>query len=150
MSNHIDIPVVELEEFVFSPPGAMGWSESEYEKVLEQEPDASMTNFSNLYNIRKDSKYLNVLPPVGEIDLDESYTTGTENTQEETSYEPVLEDIQPVEETEETEVEQDEVFEPARVPEVVLNYKLRVKKLTSTPALNHKKKVNQSKVPVRG
>lgn len=164
MSNPIDIPVVELEEFVFSPPGAMGWSDTEYQRVLEQEPDASMTNFSNLYNIRKDSKHLNVLPPVGEIDLDDTDPTYTENTQQDnaTAYEPKLGDVQLVEEDGETEVvkeyevpevtkeEQDEVFEPEREMEVVLNYKLRVRKLTTTPFLHNNKKVKQSKFPVRG
>ncbi len=154
MSKHIEIPVVDLEEFVFSPPGAMGWSESEYQKVMEEEPDASMTNFSNLYNIRKDSKQLNILPPVGEIDIEETYTIEQEETEQETAYEPVLEEVPQleqteVEETEELDEEQEEVA-LHKVPEVAHNYKLMVKKLSKTPSLNSKKKVKQSKIFARG
>ncbi|MGM7700671.1 hypothetical protein ACSVDE_03035 [Pseudalkalibacillus sp. Hm43] len=155
MSKHIDIPVVDLEEFVFSPPGAMGWSESEYQRVMDEEPDASMTNFSNLYNIRKESKQLNVLPPVGEIDLEETYTIEQEETHKEPIHEPVLEEVPQleeteVEETEEIEEEEKELVAPHKIPEVVLNYKLKVKKLSTTPSLNNKKNVKQSSIFARG
>jgi hypothetical protein len=48
--DNIHIPKLELEKFTFSPPGPMGWSFSEYEKILDdpkaiQDKRANETDF---------------------------------------------------------------------------------------------------------
>ncbi|WP_165994989.1 hypothetical protein [Bacillus sp. Cs-700] len=36
-SQHMSIPKLDLEEFHFSPPGSMGWSYTEYEKIVDHD-----------------------------------------------------------------------------------------------------------------
>lgn len=48
------IPKLELEKFTFSPPGPMGWSFSEYEKILDDPEaiqDKQTTGLDNLKEI---------------------------------------------------------------------------------------------------
>ncbi|WP_221563424.1 hypothetical protein [Alkalihalobacillus sp. TS-13] len=146
MSNraNIEIPLVDLEEFIFSPPGAMGWSESEYQKVLEQEPDASMTNFSNLYNIRKNAKKLTILPNIDDIEIHEPSLSQNEEeklpqeAQEEIAEVPHLELVEDSHESEEEieeyhdiEEESDHLYEP--YPEIRVAYRMATRRLKPKP-----------------
>ncbi|MGB8000357.1 MAG: hypothetical protein WCF60_09760, partial [Anaerobacillus sp.] len=48
-SHHLSIPKLDLEEFHFSPPGSMGWSYAEYEKIVDSdEEQLEMTATSNI------------------------------------------------------------------------------------------------------
>ncbi|WP_408010462.1 hypothetical protein ACJROX_09240 [Pseudalkalibacillus sp. A8] len=156
MSNraNIEIPLVDLEEFIFSPPGAMGWSESEYQKVLEQEPDASMTNFSNLYNIRKNAKKLTILPNIEDFEIHEPILDQNEEekltqvAQEEMAEAPHLELVEDSHDTEEEteeyndfedemeeyhdkEEEIDHLYEPRR--EIMVAYRMPTRRLKPKP-----------------
>ena len=46
-NNQQQIPILNLEQFSFSPPGPMGWSFSEYEKLLDN-PDTVVQDLSNI------------------------------------------------------------------------------------------------------
>ncbi|MDE3838283.1 hypothetical protein C0966_02650 [Bacillus methanolicus] len=59
MSEKMDknlIPKLELEKFAFSPPGPMGWSFSEYEKILDDpkaiqdKQNAGLDNLQEIFN----------------------------------------------------------------------------------------------------
>lgn len=45
--NKSKIPKLEIEKFTFSPPGPMGWSFSEYDKLLDR-PDPIVLNETNI------------------------------------------------------------------------------------------------------
>ena len=48
-SHHLSIPKLDLEEFHFSPPGSMGWSYAEYEKIVDSdEEQLEMTSTSTI------------------------------------------------------------------------------------------------------
>ncbi|CAG9620284.1 hypothetical protein [Sutcliffiella rhizosphaerae] len=49
MTENSKIPKLELEKFVFSPPGPMGWNMAEYEKMLKN-PDQLVLNETTVHS----------------------------------------------------------------------------------------------------
>ncbi|EIJ81745.1 hypothetical protein PB1_02360 [Bacillus methanolicus PB1] len=47
------IPKLELEKFTFSPPGPMGWSFSEYEKILDDPEAIQEKQYTGLNNFQE-------------------------------------------------------------------------------------------------
>ncbi|PFB30274.1 hypothetical protein [Bacillus cereus] len=72
--EEIVIPILDLEKFVFSPPGPMGWELSEY----EQQKNIVLNEFSVLENLAiiKEGE-LEELPKIGLLDLEDKSATKT-------------------------------------------------------------------------
>ncbi|KZD27504.1 hypothetical protein BW897_06560 [Bacillus cereus] len=49
--EEIVIPILDLEKFMFSPPGPMGWEMSEYEQTLEKQKEIVLDESSILENL---------------------------------------------------------------------------------------------------
>ncbi|MGE7887065.1 hypothetical protein ACQKN7_06515 [Bacillus cereus] len=92
--EEIVIPILDLEKFMFSPPGPMGWEMSEYEQTLEKQKDIVLDESSILENLAIIQNIeLVELPTVGLLEL-ETISSKTKNIDDEI-YD---EDIQIVEE----------------------------------------------------
>lgn len=66
--EEIIIPILDLEKFVFSPPGPMGWELSEY----EQQKNIVLNESSVLENLAVIKEVeLEELPKIGLLDLEE-------------------------------------------------------------------------------
>ncbi|PEB36198.1 hypothetical protein COM77_10755 [Bacillus cereus] len=66
--EEIVIPILDLEKFVFSPPGPMGWELSEY----EQQKNIVLNESSVLENLAIIKEVeLEELPKIGLLDLEE-------------------------------------------------------------------------------
>ncbi|PER35516.1 hypothetical protein COL26_28980 [Bacillus thuringiensis] len=66
--EEIVIPILDLEKFVFSPPGPMGWEMSEY----EQQKNIVLNESSVLENLEIIKEIeLEELPKIGLLDLEE-------------------------------------------------------------------------------
>ncbi|MGX5440593.1 hypothetical protein [Bacillus cereus] len=92
--EEIVIPILDLEKFMFSPPGPMGWEMSEYEQTLEKQQDIVLDESSILENLAIIQNIeLVELPTVGLLEL-ETISSKTKNIDDEI-YD---EDIQIVEE----------------------------------------------------
>ncbi|MBE5096742.1 MULTISPECIES: hypothetical protein [Bacillus cereus group] len=72
--EEIVIPILDLEKFVFSPPGPMGWELSEY----EQQKNIVLNESSVLENLAiiKEGE-LEELPKIGLLDLEDKSATKT-------------------------------------------------------------------------
>lgn len=121
------IPKVELENFNFSPAGPMGWSISEYEKMLNEEQleNISTTNINFRSKINLEGKQL------VELGMDESKldkdNRANKNKDEESSSETIyrkkeeldLEDVEPLENSGELELDQYQERDPETELEIV-------------------------------
>ncbi|KAB2393458.1 MULTISPECIES: hypothetical protein [Bacillus cereus group] len=115
--EEIVIPILDLEKFVFSPPGPMGWELSEY----EQQKNIVLNESSVLENLAiiKEME-LEELPKIGLLDLEE------QSSQKTTIIDEVKdEETQNAIELEEQNPEQDEV-----VPTPIEKPKVKVKIIT--------------------
>ncbi|MGA5663482.1 hypothetical protein ACPCZR_29070 [Bacillus bombysepticus] len=72
--EEIVIPILDLEKFVFSPPGPMGWELSEYEqqKNIVQNESSVLENLAIIKEIE-----LEELPKIGLLDLEEQSSQKT-------------------------------------------------------------------------
>jgi hypothetical protein len=117
-NREITIPVVGLNEYVFSPPSSMGWSESEYADVLNQEINATEAPATNLYDIKTSTSKLKVLPSSSSLLVDpNSYNSEVETAQDQTVSVPKREEWN----EEETEIKMDELTEEETVEVEVEN-----------------------------
>lgn len=99
-SQHMSIPKLDLEEFHFSPPGSMGWSYAEYEKIVDHDDEKlEITTTSNLSNTIP-SKNLVELPVGSAVEIHEEVeeekqieeeVAHVENSLEETTEGPIEE-----------------------------------------------------------
>ncbi|OPD41716.1 hypothetical protein [Bacillus thuringiensis] len=72
--EEIVIPILDLEKFVFSPPGPMGWELSEY----EQQKNIVLNESSVLENLEIIKEIeLEELPKIGLLDLEEQSSQKT-------------------------------------------------------------------------
>ncbi|WJX08389.1 hypothetical protein [Bacillus cereus] len=72
--EEIVIPILDLEKFVFSPPGPMGWELSEY----EQQKNIVLNESSVLENLAIIKEIeLEELPKIGLLDLEEEFSQKT-------------------------------------------------------------------------
>ncbi|MDT3497379.1 hypothetical protein NLU03_24145 [Bacillus toyonensis] len=72
--EEIVIPILDLEKFVFSPPGPMGWELSEY----EQQKNIVLNESSVLENLETIKEIeLEELPKIGLLDLEEQSSQKT-------------------------------------------------------------------------
>ncbi|OJD58290.1 hypothetical protein [Bacillus sp. NH11B] len=96
--EEIVIPILNLEKFMFSPPGPMGWEMSEYEQTLEKQKDIVLDESSILENLAiiKDIELVE-LPTVGLLEL-ETISSKTNTIVKDIVDEINDEDIQIVEE----------------------------------------------------
>ncbi|MGE7881920.1 hypothetical protein [Bacillus sp. NPDC094077] len=96
--EEIVIPILDLEKFMFSPPGPMGWEMSEYEQTLEKQKDIVLDESSILENLAiiKDIELVE-LPIVGLLEL-ETISSKTNTIVKDIVEEINDEDIQIVEE----------------------------------------------------
>ncbi|VXC78790.1 conserved hypothetical protein [Bacillus mycoides] len=69
--EEIVIPILDLEKFMFSPPGPMGWEMSEYEQTLEKQKEIVLDESSILENLAiiKDIGLVE-LPTMGLLELE--------------------------------------------------------------------------------
>ncbi|NUC18012.1 hypothetical protein EXW28_14305 [Bacillus mycoides] len=69
--EEIVIPILDLEKFMFSPPGPMGWEMSEYEQTLEKQKEIVLDESSILENLAiiKDIELVE-LPTMGLLELE--------------------------------------------------------------------------------
>ncbi|MES5893758.1 MULTISPECIES: hypothetical protein [Bacillus cereus group] len=96
--EEIVIPILDLEKFMFSPPGPMGWEMSEYEQTLEKQKDIVLDESSILENLAiiNDIELVE-LPTVGLLEL-ETISSKTNTIVKDIVDEINDEDIQIVEE----------------------------------------------------
>lgn len=115
--EEIVIPILDLEKFVFSPPGPMGWELSEY----EQQKNIVLNESSVLENLAIIKEIeLEELPKIGLLDLEE------QSLQKTTIIDEVKdEEIQNAIELKEQNPEQNEV-----VPTQIEKPKVKVKIIT--------------------
>lgn len=115
--EEIVIPILDLEKFVFSPPGPMGWELSEY----EQQKNIVLNESSVLENLAIIKEIeLEELPKIGLLDLEE------QSPQKTTIIDEVKdEEIQNAIELKEQNPEQNEV-----VPTQIEKPKVKVKIIT--------------------
>lgn len=115
--EEIVIPILDLEKFVFSPPGPMGWELSEY----EQQKNIVLNESSVLENLAIIKEIeLEELPKIGLLDLEEQSSQKTTIIDEEKD-----EETQNAIEIEEQNLEQNEV-----VPTQIEKPKVKVKIIT--------------------
>ncbi|MED2040953.1 hypothetical protein P4V58_28175 [Bacillus wiedmannii] len=92
--EEIVIPILDLEKFVFSPPGPMGWELSEY----EQQKNIVLNESSVLENLEIIKEIeLEELPKIGLLDLEEQSsqkTTIIDEVKDEVKVEVKVEEIQ--------------------------------------------------------
>ncbi|QKH05136.1 hypothetical protein FOC93_02900 (plasmid) [Bacillus cereus] len=92
--EEIVIPILDLEKFVFSPPGPMGWELSEY----EQQKNIVLNESSVLENLAIIKEIeLEELPKIGLLDLEEQSsqkTTIVDEVKDEVKDEEKVEEIQ--------------------------------------------------------
>jgi hypothetical protein len=127
-NREVTIPVVGLNEYVFSPPSSMGWSESEYSDVLNQELNSTQAPTTNLYDIKTSTSKLVVLPSSSSLLVDpDSYHSEVETVQDRTVSAPEEEEKAAEVETDKVEVENDSLEETVyeaveEAPEEVIYY----------------------------
>ncbi|WP_259415684.1 hypothetical protein [Bacillus toyonensis] len=96
--EEIVIPILDLEKFMFSPPGPMGWEMSEYEQTLEEQKDIVLDESSILENLAIIQNIeLVELPTVGLLEL-ETISSKTDTLVKDMDTGIYDEDIQTVEE----------------------------------------------------
>ncbi|WP_243522984.1 hypothetical protein [Bacillus pseudomycoides] len=83
------IPLLELDKFIFSPPGPMGWALSEYEQTMNETQDIVLNELSvveNLAAVKEEELY--ELPTIRFVDLIE-----VDNNQEIATSEELVEKV---------------------------------------------------------
>ncbi|MED3219059.1 hypothetical protein P4380_22200 [Bacillus thuringiensis] len=113
--EEIVIPILDLEKFVFSPPGPMGWELSEY----EQQKNIVLNESSVLENLEIIKEIeLEELPKIGLLDLEE------QSSQKTTIIDEVKdEETQNAIEIEEQNPEQNEVV-PTQIEKPKVKFKI--------------------------
>lgn len=143
-TEHSTIPKLDLEEFQFSPPGSMGWSYAEYEKIVDSDDQVLTVNTtSNLSSPPVPNQPLRELPqgstvyPVHFEPLEEKETPvvpSTEATDVESSEQP-----EGVENNLCVEAEEPEELEETEGSKNVGDYALAVRRITTPQKLSDKK-----------
>ncbi|MDZ5609047.1 hypothetical protein U2I54_18750 [Bacillus pseudomycoides] len=83
------IPILDLDKFIFSPPGPMGWALSEYEQTLGTPQDIVLNELSVVENLAAvKEEELVELPTIGLLDLKE-----VDNNQEIATSEELVEEV---------------------------------------------------------
>ncbi|NBI29906.1 hypothetical protein [Chengkuizengella marina] len=99
IDSQFNIPKLELEKFKFSPPGPMGWSFAEYEKMLENHEKIVLNESAveeNLANL--EGKRLQEYPSEGLVSQDTNESlegVGVEETLQSMKTEKVIDDSAP-------------------------------------------------------
>ncbi|WP_088363081.1 hypothetical protein [Bacillus cereus] len=110
--EEIVIPILDLEKFVFSPPGPMGWELSEY----EQQKNIVLNESSVLENLAIIKEIeLEELPKIGLLDLEE------ESSQKTT----IIDEVKDEEKDEVKDEEKDEVKDEEKEEEVQKTRKMK-------------------------
>lgn len=70
-TQHMSIPKLDLEEFHFSPPGSMGWSYAEYEKIVDHNDEKLEITTTSALPTTIASKNLVELPVGSAVEIHE-------------------------------------------------------------------------------
>ncbi|MYL63549.1 hypothetical protein GLW07_09305 [Bacillus hwajinpoensis] len=125
-SQHMSIPKLDLEEFHFSPPGSMGWSYAEYEKIVDHDDEKlEITTTSNLPKTIA-SQNLVELPAGSAVEIQEEVEEEKQIEKEAGSSEEHLE-IAPIEEKQKVVVHNESALRVKAIsqPRQLFNKKLK-------------------------
>ncbi|MDQ0483394.1 hypothetical protein [Guptibacillus hwajinpoensis] len=143
--EHSTIPKLDLEEFQFSPPGSMGWSYAEYEKIVDSDEQIlTVDTTSTLSSPPVPNQTLRELPqgstvyPIHFEPLDEKETSVVSSTEEPVDVIALEPDEIISEQPEEVENEL-LVAEEAEQSRIVPGYALAVRRINSPHKLSDKK-----------
>ncbi|KMM38876.1 hypothetical protein [Guptibacillus hwajinpoensis] len=142
--DHSTIPKLDLEDFQFSPPGSMGWSFAEYEKIVNSDEQVlTVDTTSTLSSPPVPNQTLRELPqgsayPVHLQPLDEKETSVVPSTEEPVEVIFVEPDDIISEQPEEVENELLVAGEPEQ-SRIIQDYALAVRRITTPHKLTDKK-----------
>ncbi|MDA2385885.1 hypothetical protein PDN41_30285 [Bacillus cereus] len=115
--EEIVIPILDLEKFVFSPPGPMGWELSEY----EQQKNIVLNESSVLENLEIIKEIeLEELPKIGLLDLEEKSPQKT----------TIIDEVKDEETQNSIEIEEQKPEQNEVVPTQIEKPKVKVKIIT--------------------
>ncbi|WP_242316177.1 hypothetical protein [Bacillus cereus group sp. BfR-BA-01355] len=115
--EEIVIPILDLEKFVFSPPGPMGWELSEY----EQQKNIVLNESSVLENLAIiEEVELEELPKIGLLDLEEKSPQKT----------TIIDEVKDEETQNAIEIEEQKPEKNEAVPTQIEKPKVKVKIIT--------------------
>ncbi len=125
-SQHMSIPKLDLEEFHFSPPGSMGWSYAEYEKIVDHDDKKLEITTTSALPTTIASKNLVELPVGSAVEIHEEVEEEKQIEEEVGSSEEHLE-ITPIEEKQKVVVHNESALSVKAIsqPRQLFNKKLK-------------------------